>query len=270
MAACEKYATRAITDSESPSAELVYRVYDAESEVAAYAELAALPIPSSYTFPSGKVATLNAIGIREIAESASGFTYEATLSFSTYEPKQANDVDYEFEAGAQSVTLTHATATTAFTGGGRTAPDFKRGINVSADGKIQGISVDRPRFSFSVTKYWPVASVTTAYQLIVAGLVGKVNNATYYGLAAGSVRFLGARGRIAGDKFPVTYRFEFSPNESGVSVGDISSISRTGWQYLDVYRHTVVDDNAKKKTEVPHSVYVHTVYDPGDFSTLGV
>lgn len=237
-------------------------------EVAAYAALVAHPLPTTYTFPSGRVASLTNIQITDVNEKS----WDFRVSYSVYVPKVENEIDYEFEAGSQSVTLTHALATAAFTGGGRTAPNFQNGINISSDGKIQGISVDRPQFTFSLTKYWPTALVTPAYQLTVAGLVGKVNNAPFPagGLPAGSVRFLGARGRVAGNKFPISYRFEYSPNETGVTVGDITGISRTGWQYLDVYRRTIADTAAKKKTEVPHSVYIHTVYPPADFSVLGL
>lgn len=264
--ACEKFASRIINDSESPTAETVWHLFDYADEVAAYAGLIAAPLPSTYTFPSGRVATLSNIAIKDISDSQ----WEATVSYSVYVPKVLEQVDYEFEAGSQSVTLTHALATTAYTGGGRTAPNFQKGINVSPDGKIQGVSVERPQFTFQLTKYWAPELVDAAYQLVIAGLVGKVNNATFYGLPAGSVKLLGVRGRLAGNKFPVSYRFEYSPNESGLTVGDITGIARTGWQYLDIYRMVISDDTAKKKIEVPHSVYVHTVYEPGNFGLLNL
>lgn len=264
----EKFASRVINDSESPTAETVWLLFDYADEVAAYAGLIAAPLPSTYTFPSGRVASLKSISIRDVSNNM----WEANVSYDVHIPKVLDQVDYEFEAGSQQVTLTHALATTAYTGGGRTAPDFKQGINVSADGKIQGIAVDRPQFTFQLTKYWDPADVTAAYQLTVAGLVGKVNDATFPsgGLPAGSVKFLGARGRLAGNKFPITYRFEFSPNETGLTVADITGINRKGWQYLDIYRRTISDASAKKKVEVPHSVYVHTVYPEADFSALGL
>lgn len=264
----EKYASRVINDSEAPTAETVWLLFDYADEAAAYAGLIAAPLPSTYTFPSGRVASLKNIAIKDVSSAM----WEATVSYDVHIPKVLDQIDYEFEAGSQQVTITHALATTAYTGGGRTAPNFQKGINISADGKIQGIAVDRPQFTFQLTKYWDPTEVTAAYQLIVAGLVGKVNNATFPsgGLPAGSVKFLGARGRLAGNKFPITYRFEYSPNETGLTVADISGISRTGWQYLDVYRRVISDDTAKKKVEVPHSVYVHTVYELADFATLGL
>lgn len=268
----EKYAARIISDSEAPSAETTWHVFGAADEIEAYAALAAAPIPALYTFPSGKIAYLANVQIKDVYESTreQDLTHEATLSYSYKAPITAGDIEYEFEVAAQSVTLTHAIDTTAYTGGGRTAPNFNKGINISPDGKIQGISVERAQFSFQVTKHWPAASVTQAYQIVLANLASRVNNASFYGLPAGSVKFLGARGRLSGDKFPITYRFEYSPNETGVTVGDITGIARQGWQYLDVYRRTISDDTAKKKTEVPHSVYIHKVFEDGDFSLIGL
>jgi hypothetical protein len=271
MPVCERFAARKINDSESPSAETTYMVWDdgtntITDEITAYAALVAHPMPTTYTFPSGRVADLVNVAINDIDEK----NWDFVLSYDVFQPKEENDVEYEFEAGSQQVTLTHASATTPFTGGGRIAPDFGGGININSNGEIQGISVDRPRFNFTLTKYWPTAVITPAYQIAVSQLVGKVNNATFGGYAAGTIRFLGARGRIAGNKWPIAYRFEFSPNETGISVGDVTGISRTGWQYLDIYKRTTSDATAKKKVELPHSVYVHTVYEPADFSILGL
>lgn len=268
MGVCEKYASRKITDGESPSAETVWRVWDEDGSITdeadAYAALLAHPLPTSYTFPSTRVATLKSISITDVSDEE----WEFTVSYSTFEAPAVDQVDYEFEAGTQSVTVTHALATTAYTGGGRTAPDFKNGINVGSDGKVQGIAVDLPRFSFSVTKHWAAADVDQAYQIVVAGLAGTVNDDAFFGLPAGSVKFLGARGRLNGLKFPITYRFEYSANETGLTVGDITGIARKGWQYLDIYRRTIADATAKKKTDVPHSVYVHTVSAEADFDLL--
>lgn len=275
MPVCEKFAARKINDSESPSAETTYMVWDDGSntitdELGAYAALVAHPIPTTYTFPSTRVADLVSIDITDIDETS----WDFVLRYDVFEPKVDNQLDYEFEAGSQSVTITHASGTTPFTGGGRTAPDFQGGINISSSGDVSGISVDRPKFNFTLTKYWPTALVTAAYQLQISNLVGTVNNAPFpsgpNALPAGAVRFLGARGKIAGNKWPIAYRFEYSANETGLTVGDVTGIARTGWQYLDVYKRKIEDTAAKKVTEVPHSVYIHTVYDPADFSVLGL
>ncbi len=274
MGASERFAKRQVTDSENPSAETIWQVWiDAEhptiaDEVAAYAIVMPL-IPTTYTFPSGKIAVLQSVAIADIDERS----WDFKLSYARLQRKEEDFIEYEFDIGLQDVTLTHAAATTSFTGGGRTAPDFKKGVNISSDGKVQGVSNGQPTFAFQLTKYWAIDDVTAAYQLVIKSLAGKYNNAPFgpvsNQLPAGSVKFMGARGKPSGQKWPITYRFEHSDNETGIVVGDITGINRLGWQYLDIYRRTISDTSSKKKIEVPHSVYVHTLAPgAGDFSLL--
>lgn len=266
----EKYASRVINDNEEqtqPTAEATWLVFGAADDPAAFTALNGV-IPAFYNFPSGRTGYLKNISLKDVAESTleTVVTHEAILTYGYRNPL----LEYEFEIGGQSVTLTHSINTTPYTGGGRTAPDFNGGINVSADGKIQGIQVERALSQFAITKHWETSLLTEAYQLTLEGLASRVNNATFRGRAAGSVRFLGARGRINGEVTPITYRFEHSPNETNVTVGDITVAVRNGFQYLDVYRRKVSDSGAKKIVELPHSVFVHDVFESGDFSQLGL
>lgn len=274
MNVCEKASSRVIRDGEKPTAETQWLIWENDesltvSELEAQAALYAV-LPTSYTFQSGRTAGLTALQIKEDSD----FNWTATASYSVFEPKAANDVEYEFEAGTQSITLTHSLGTTPYTGGGRVAPDFSGGINVSSDGKVQGIQTERPKFSFSLTKYWPTVLITGAYQFTIAGLAGAVNSVPYATpggtFPAGSLKFLGSSGRINGNQWPITYRFEYSPNETNVTVGDITVASRDGWDYLDVYRRTIEDTTSKKKIEVPHSAYVHQVSPRADFALLAL
>lgn len=276
MAVCEKYAARRIRDSESPTAETTWLIWDdpdsaVADETAAYAALLAAPLPLSYTFPSGKTADVTGIALNETGDK----NWEAVVSYSVFVPKEDNDIEFQFEISLQDVTITHATSTTAYTGGGRTAPDFSGGVNISADGKVQGVSNGQPKFSFSVTKYWPIAAITPGYMANVKALAGRYNDASFtvgtWTFPAGEIKFAGSSGKPQGNKWPISYRFEHSDNETGISVGDITVTSRLGWQYLDVYRRTISDATSKKKVEVPHSVYVHDLPPgPGNLNLLAI
>lgn len=268
--ACEQHAARVIVDGANPTAETSWHVFGAADEIAAYSALSSVPLPGLYNMPSGKVCYIDSVQIEDVFPSSSDgqLSHKATARYSYQKPE--SDIGYEFEAGSQTVTITHALQTTSYSGGGRAAPNFQNGINVSSEGKIQGIDIEVPKFSFSLTINWPVDLVTRAYQLTVSDLVGKVNNGTYYDLPEGSVKFLGARGRTQGDRFPIVYRFEFSPPDSGTTIGDITVSPRQGWTYLDIYRATKADATAKKKVEFAHSVYVHKVYPAANFALLGL
>lgn len=110
--------------------------------------------------------------------------------------------------------------------------------------------------------------VTPAYRGTLFNLTGKVNNASFKGLAAGECLFLGASGAKRGsDDWEITFRFAGSPNRTGITVG---GISKKGWEYLWV-RYADVEDTASN-TLVKRLVaaYVEKVYEEGNFAALGI
>ncbi len=201
--ACEEYAARRINDNEqSPSAETRWNIFSAVDEIEAYTTLAAAPLPGLYVMPSGKSCTLRNIQIEDVAEYEADMPHRLThKAVVTYSWQYEDTLDYEFEVSGQSVTITHSLDTVSYTGGGRTAPDFEGGININADGKIQGIDIDRPAFSFSVTKHWDFEYITQAYQVTLSKIVSTVNDAEYYGIPRGCVKLTGAWAQ-AGEEVP--------------------------------------------------------------------
>ena len=166
MGAIERFAKRQVTDSENPSAETIWQVWIDEThptiadEVAAYAIVFPL-LPTVYTFPSGKEAVLQSVNIVDIDERS----WDFKVSYAKLQRKEEDFIEYEFDIGLQDVTITHALATSPFTGGGRTAPDFQKGVNISSDGKVQGVSNGQATFAFQLTKYWAIDAITPTYQL---------------------------------------------------------------------------------------------------------
>ncbi len=272
--AAEQFASRVVVDSTtsdvSPSVETMWHIFGASDEIEAYTALTTVPVPAIYTTPSGRICYLETVEMKDVFESSDALRLTHSANCKYVYKKPDDQVDYEFEAGSQTVTLTNALETLAYTGGGRTAPDFRSGINVSSEGKIQGIDIEQPKFSFSLTISWPKAMITRAYQLTVSSMVGTTNNATYFDLPRGSVKFLGGRGRTQGARFPITYQFEFSRPEGAFTVGDVSIPGREGWWYTDIFRASIADASAGKKVEFPHSVYLHRVYPYTDFAALGL
>ena len=59
---------------------------------------------------------------------------------------------------------------------------------------IEGVDITIPVYSFSETDFPDAAFVTLAYYSTLFNLTGKVNNASFKGLAAGECLFLGASG----------------------------------------------------------------------------
>ena len=111
-----------------------------------------------------------------------------------------------------------------------TAPDAKGAIGITADGQVQGVDIDAPTYAWSETHYLPVGVVTPAYKAALYAIAAApVNNATWRGFAAGEVKFKGASGQQRGEEdWAVTFKFEASPNATGLTVGDITGISQEG------------------------------------------
>lgn len=188
------------------------------------------------------------------------------------QPLAVGDALFTFETGGGVQHITQSLQTLgAYARPGSAAPDFKGAINVSSNG-VEGTDITVPVFQFSETHVMAAADVTPEYRGLLYMLTGRVNDATFRGLAAGECLFLGAqgtrRGGPTGPDWEIAFRFAGSPNASGLSIGEITGINKGGWEYLWV-RYTD-DIDAQSVVQVPASVYVERVYKSGDFSLLNI
>ena len=161
------------------------------------------------------------------------------------------------------------------------APDFHGAIGVSntnGNAEVQGVDITVPIYNFSETHYLTTEQVTPEYKGTLFQLTGKVNNATFRGLAAGECLFLGASGTLHGTEtdtettgdWEITYRFAASPNKTGITIGSITGIAKKGWEYLWVRYADVEDMDAMAMVKRPVAAYVEQVYEDGDFSSLDI
>tara|TARA_Y100000589_G_scaffold253557_1_gene242272 strand:- start:32 stop:895 length:864 start_codon:yes stop_codon:yes gene_type:complete len=161
------------------------------------------------------------------------------------------------------------------------APDFHGAIGVSntnGNAEVQGVDITVPIYNFSETHYLTTEQVTPEYKGTLFQLTGKVNNATFRGLAAGECLFLGASGTLHGTEtdtettgdWEITYRFAASPNKTGITIGSITGIAKKGWEYLWVRYADVEDMDAMAMVKRPVAAYVEQVYEDGDFSSLNI
>lgn len=131
-----------------------------------------------------------------------------------------------------------------------------------------------PVYTFTETHTLAATTVTNAYKATLFGLTGRVNDASFKGLAEGECLFLGAagsrRGTSAEDLWEISFAFAGSPNVTGLSVGTISGIAKNGWEYLWVRYQEAEDTSAKMLIRKPVAAYVERVYRDGSFSALGI
>lgn len=261
--AWEKSASRKIIDQESPSAETEWCVTGATDYANARATLDAV-LPTSFTFPSSRVAYLDGVEAIEQRDDEF-FTFRCT--YNAQERPTFGDIEYELDVSAPTGRVYQSLATTAYIASG-TAPDFAGAIGVRPDGPPEGAELPTPFSTFSLTKHWAVASITDAYQTTLHNLVGTVNSATFYGRAAGTCKLLGISGRQNGDKFPITYEFGFRPNQGSQTINGITVTSVPGWEIMDILTET---QTSQEKLVWPATVvYVHRVHVLDSWSGLAL
>jgi len=183
-------------------------------------------------------------------------------------PKEPGESSFNFDTGGATQRIFASKATVAAYGADASIADNGKLIGVTDQG-VEGADIVIPQFQFTETHVKTPAEVDNAYKAILFGLTGRTNDASFKGLNEGECLFLGASGAQRGDdNWEIQYRFAGSANVTGLAIGGISGINKGGWEYLWI-RYVDGDANGIT-TRVPERVYVERVYDPGDFSTLGI
>ena len=262
----EKFESRLITTGQQPSVELRYVIRGTNSDVEARSALLAGspatydPWGSGWFYLPRDTVTIQPVG---------DLLWEGIVRYGPV-PQTEQSV-FSFDTGGGTQHVTHSLANVArYAPPGKTAPDFKGAIGVTAD-SVEGVDITVPVYHFSETHYLADPLVTPAYKATLFALTGKVNNAAFKGFAAGECLFLGAAGskRGSGD-WEITYRFAASPNVTNLTIGDITGINKKGWEYLWVRYSDSEDTVAKALVKKPVAVYIEQVYPYGDLGLLGI
>ena len=256
--------SRKCTDGDDPSAELRFNIAGTEDDSEARLLLLATA-PLTWTV-GGKTLVQK----QRSLDPAGGGHWKGSVTYGRRKTeKETGESSYQFEIGGGSSHITQAIAQSKYPA---TAPDAKGAIGVTADGQVQGVDIQAPTYAWSETHYLPVAAVTPAYKATLYAIAAApVNNATWRGFAAGEVLFKGASGQQRGEEdWAVTFKFEASPNATGLTVGDITGISKKGWEYLTVLYEDAELGTPKKIVPKPVAVYVNQVYGSSNFAGLGI
>lgn len=172
---------------------------------------------------------------------------------------------YEFAYQAPSEHIYYALSTTSY---GTSPPDIKNKVFIDADGQHQGL--DLP--SGNTTNVWrltvPSGFVTSTYEALVESMVGAVNSSPFKGRPAGSMRFVQCNSSLTrGGSMTMTWGMQYSANQTGLTIGGISSINKLGHQLLWQLDDRQISNG--KQVLVPRAVYVQTVFPTADLNQLG-
>lgn len=150
-------------------------------------------------------------------------------------------------------------------------PNFHGAIGVDKD-SINGCDILVPTMEWEETHAISDDLVDGAYVRTLMDFTGTVNGSSFRDFSAGEVLFMGASGQQRSDglTWDVTFKFAFSGNRTGITVGLISGIAKKGWEYMWVYYVDSPDPVEGVIPKIPRYVYVEKVYrdSPASFETL--
>ena len=158
------------------------------------------------------------------------------------------------------------------------APNHKGAIGVTKDG-AEGCDVADPVVSMTVLRrYTPDTLPATAAMMALRGRVNSDSvtikdtrkNRTWT-CAAGELLCVGVEEGLKADDglVDVTFQFEASPNQTGLTIGDITEIAKKGHEHLWCEYFDSLDGNGKK-TSTPLYAHVDQVYPTAAMNGLGL
>jgi len=256
----EKWESRDRGEGESPGVEVIYLIDGTDSDGTAIDAL----LDESAAIYDGLYRQTTRI--QRMGEEA----WLGRVTYGQRESYEAGDSVYEFDTTGGTAHITQGLDTARYAKPGETAPDFKGAIGVT-ENAVEGVDVLVPKFAFSERHYLAAELVTPAYKAVIANLTGRVNLDPFRGFAQGEVLFLGAQGSVrSSTDWEISYRFEASPNVSGLTIGEIGGVAKRGHDYLWVRYEEEEDAAAHSIVRVPKAVYVEQVYQYGLFAGLGI
>jgi hypothetical protein len=235
-------------------------VDEAEVETAALAEVPGSIVMAGITVPRKSL---------EISERLAPTTWKLRATYQQVEPNSPTLLEntFTFDTGGATQHITQSPFGTA-TRYGPKSPDLGGAIGVD-DQSVAGCDIIVPAYEWSEQFWFSDAVVDLTYKLNLASWTGCVNNATFRGFAAGSVLFKGVSGSKRGNgMWELTFKFAFSENRTGLTVGAITAINKKGWQYMWVRYEPDVQSNLIVQKAV--GVYIEDVYSEADFSVLAI
>lgn len=255
----EKFQSRDVVRGINPSAQLNFIVNGTDDYDQALNRLSDVAPATFDNLPRQNY------GVEPIADSL-------WLGFARYgrqNSQQGGEAVYQFDTGGGSQHITQSLRTVKRYGRpGTTAGNFQGAIGVTAD-SVEGVDITVPVYNFSEVHYKNRAFVDESYKLTLFALTGAVNNKVFRNFSPGELLFLGASGTKRGtDDWELVFRFAASPNMADLVIGDMTGISKKGWEYMWVQYADQEDADAKTLIKQPISVHIEQVYPYKNFDLL--
>lgn len=266
------------TGAGNDTADLAYIVTGTtDRDAAANAVIAAIPFTVRTTLvpKSLKLRPLEGVG-----------QWRATLDYANPDkidrpkqiPRAIGQATWSFDATGGQQRIFEAIAQTA---SGANAPDAGKQIQIT-DGKVEGVDIVVPSLTLTINQTFDGSTLDLDWVRAFAAMIGTTNDDTFLGFAAGEVLLLGGQGTqpvafnddgsTAFGGRDLTFNFAISPNRADLAFDgpkiSVTDVAKKGHEYI--WFAYEVSENTDSLTSDLIGVYVATVYEESDFSTLGI
>lgn len=148
------------------------------------------------------------------------------------------------------------------------AADLKGAVNVSGD-RVEGCEIPVPQGKWTRTVFR--AGISLAFYRACKNLVGKVNNAPWYGFPKGTVMYLGMQGTPGrGNTIQVTHHFHDEEDKYDVAVGNGIFVPKKGGHEFLWCRYKAGVSVEGVTFQSPFAAYVDQVVEYGAFGILEI
>lgn len=180
-------------------------------------------------------------------------------------------VQFGFSVGGETTHVSRSKevkSAVSRTGSSIIPPDNMRGIGLTKN-SIEGADIPGKGLRFNITAYYTPDIWDTSFLTLFYNMVPTYNNASFYGFSAGEVLFLGCDGQ--GDLYRlVPLKFEFLAKQNVAALADdpFDALTALGHDIID-YLY-ITEESNDFPVRNPFYRYVHRVFDPSNFSLLGI
>lgn len=177
-------------------------------------------------------------------------TWRARIRYGAFREKsemQSGDMEFEFTDSLRTVRRTVSRSSRVFNADGvmDPAPPDANIIGWKPESRQAMGTEDTERIhSFGWTVIIPFTLATETWIRSLGALVGSTNDDTFFGYAAGEVKFESRRGNVRADgEYRLQMSFSQLPNLASLDVGGITVTDIKGWDVIDTPETKFVEEN---------------------------
>lgn len=198
--------------------------------------------------------------------------WKLTLTYTVPQSQESPYVQFNLQAGGDTIKISKSLQVR--TSDSRTdisplLPPISDGTIARTQNSVEGADIYGPGIKFGVTNYY----LPDIWNTDIIGLLGSVcpgyNNAPYLGRAVGEVLLIDAQAESDPYRLiPVVFNMQIKPNFNGVADPPFGLLYALGHDVYDARYEESISNQVP--TQIPMYRYIHRVYNPISFSSLGL